>query len=143
MSTLIKSPGIPSLRSLMEDFWNTENVLERGLFRKEILPAVNIKENEADYQIEVAAPGYKKNDFKIEVSDGVLSISAETKDEKSEESDNYTRKEFSSSSFCRSFSLPDNVNDEMVNAKYEDGLLQLKLSKSNKAEAKKKMISVE
>ena len=143
MSTLIKSPGIPSLRSLMEDFWNTENVLERGLFRKEVLPAVNIKENEADYQIEVAAPGYKKNDFKIEVSDGVLSISAETKDEKSEESDNYTRKEFSSSSFCRSFSLPDNVNDDMVNAKYEDGLLQLKLSKNNKAEAKKKMISVE
>lgn len=143
MSTLIKSSGIPSLRSLMEDFWNSENVFDRGLFRKDTLPAVNIKENEADYQIEVAAPGYKKNDFKIEVSEGILSISAETKDEKSEETDNYTRKEFTSSSFCRSFSLPENVNDEKVHAKYEDGLLQLKLVKSKKAEPKKKTISVE
>ena len=127
----------------MEDFWNSENVFDRGLFRKDTLPAVNIKENEADYQIEVAAPGYKKNDFKIEVSEGILSISAETKDEKSEETDNYTRKEFTSSSFCRSFSLPENVNDEKVHAKYEDGLLQLKLVKSKKAEPKKKTISVE
>lgn len=143
MSTLIKSSGIPSLRSLMEDFWSNESVLDRALFRNDNLPAVNIKENEADYQIEVAAPGYKKSDFKIEVSEGVLSIIAETKDEKSEETDNYTRKEFTSSSFRRSFSLPDNVNDESVNAKYEDGLLHLQLLKSKKAEPKKKTISVE
>ena len=143
MSTLIKSSGVPSLRSLMEDFWNNESVLDRALFRNDNLPAVTIKENEADYQIEVAAPGYKKSDFKIEVSEGVLSISAETKDEKSEETDNYTRKEFTSSSFRRSFSLPDNVNDETVNAKYEDGLLHLQLLKSKKAAPKKKTISVE
>lgn len=142
MNTLIKSSGIPSFRSLMEDFWNSENLFDRGFFRKDV-PAVNIKENETDFEIEVAAPGYKKNDFKIEVSDGVLSISAETKEEKSEKSDNYTRKEFTSSSFCRSFSLPENIRDENVHAKYEDGLLQLKLQKSEKPESKKKMISVE
>lgn len=143
MNNLIKSSGIPSLRSWMEDFWNSENVFDRTFFRNDNVPAVNIKENDTNFEIEVAAPGYKKNDFKIEVSKGVLSISAETKDEKSEKSDNYTRKEFTSSSFCRSFSLPENVNDEEVKARYENGLLQLILKKNSKAELKKKLISVD
>lgn len=143
MSTLVKSSNVPTFRSMMEDFWNSENVFDRGLFKKESLPAVNVKENDGHFEIEVAAPGYKKDDFKIEVSEGVLSISAETEDEKSETTDKYTRKEFTASSFCRSFSLPENVNDEKVNAKYEDGLLRLKLAKSEKPAPKKKTISVQ
>lgn len=143
MNTLIKSTSVPTFRSLMEDFWNSENVFDRGLFKVDGLPAVNVKENDSDFEIEVAAPGYKKDDFKIEVSDGILSISAETQDEKSEATDNYTRKEFTASSFCRSFNLPEIVNDEKVHAKYEDGLLRLKLAKSEKPAPKKKMISVE
>lgn len=143
MSNLIKSSGIPSLRTWMEDFWNSENMFDRSFFRSDSLPAVNIKEHDGSFEIEVAAPGYNKNDFKIEVSNGFLSISAETKDEKSEQSDNYTRKEFSSSSFCRTFSLPDNIVNDDIHAKYKDGLLHLKLKKNEKPELKKKMIAIE
>lgn len=147
MNTLAKSPGksvaMPSLRSLMEDFWNSESIFDRSFFKNQALPAVNIRESDTNFEIEVAAPGYKKDDFKIEVSDGVLTISAEEKEEKSEKAENYTRQEFSSSSFSRSFGLPENVNEEQVQARYKDGLLQLQLQKTEKAEPKKKMISVE
>ncbi len=143
MNTLIKSTGVPSMRSWMEDFWKSENLFDRSFFRNDNLPAVNIKENDGNFEIEVAAPGYKKKDFKIEVSSGVLTISADTHSETSEQSDNYTRKEFSSSSFCRSFGLPQNVNEDDVKAKYEDGLLQLSIKKNVKPEQQKKSISVE
>jgi HSP20 family protein len=141
MNTLIKSPVMPAFRSLMEDFWNSENIFERSLFRKDSLPAVNIKETDGGFDVEVAAPGYQKKDFKIDIQNGVLHISAETSDEKSEENENYTRKEFSYSSFNRSFSLPENVKEENVTAKYEKGLLLLKLEKAAKAQPK--AISVE
>ncbi|HEY0769539.1 MAG TPA: Hsp20/alpha crystallin family protein [Sphingobacteriaceae bacterium] len=141
MSTLIKSPGMPSFRSLMEDFWNSENLFDRAIFRRDSLPAVNIKENENSFEVEVAAPGYQKQDFKIDIQNGVLHISAETREEKAEESENYTRKEFSYSSFNRSFSLPENVKEENVTAKYDNGLLLLKLEKAAKQQPK--AISVE
>lgn len=141
MSTLIKSAGMPSFRALMEDFWNSENLFDRSVFRRDSLPAVNIKENENSFEVEVAAPGYQKQDFKIDIQNGVLHISAETKEEEAEESENYTRKEFSYSSFNRSFSLPENVKEENVTAKYDNGLLLLKLEKAVKQQPK--AISVE
>ena len=142
MNTLMKSSGIPSIKTIMEDFWNSENLLERA-FRRDILPAVNIKENEGNYEIEVAAPGFQKQDFKVDIQNDVLNISAETKEESSEERDNYTRKEFSYSSFNRSFSLPKNVKDENVQARYENGVLKLKLGKAEKEEPQRKSIAVE
>ena len=137
----MKSSGIPSIKTIMEDFWNSENLLERA-FRRDILPAVNIKENEGNYEIEVAAPGFQKQDFKVDIQNDVLNISAETKEESSEERDNYTRKEFSYSSFNRSFSLPKNVKDENVQARYENGVLKLKLEEA-KEEPQRKSIAVE
>jgi HSP20 family protein len=145
MNTLMRSTRMPSLRSMMEDFWNTENLFGTSLFdgNRGDLPAVNIKENDSTFDIEVAAPGFQKEDFKVDVEKGMLTISAEKKQENEESKENFTRQEFSYSSFSRCFSLPDTVKEEDVKAKYENGLLRLTLQKSEKAQAQKKMISVE
>lgn len=143
MNTLMKTSTMPTFRSLLEDFWNTENLFDLSLLRKDSLPAVNIKENDQSFELEVAAPGYEKKDFKIDVQDGILNICAEKSEEKAEEDTNYTRKEFSYSSFNRSFTLPENVNSEKVQAKYENGLLYLTLKKAEVKEAKKNLIPIE
>lgn len=142
MSTLVKSNGFPSLRSMMEDFWNTERFFDKTLFSAETLPAVNIRETKNLYKVDVSAPGFKKEEFKITTEDGLLTISAETSAEKNEEKENYTRKEFSSSSFTRTFNLPDNVVEDNITANYQDGLLKIELKKSDKKLAPKKEVKV-
>jgi HSP20 family protein len=129
-------------RSLMPSL--VDNLLESGFFSPSIfdldggrldlsgapmLPDANIIENEKDYRIELAAPGLEKKDFKVEVSNGVLSISAEKEEEEMEERDNYKRREFAYNSFCRSFTLPDNSLPDKIDAKYENGILRLSLPK--------------
>lgn len=143
MNTLIKQTRVPSLRSMMEDFWNTDFSLERLLRSGDSLPAVNVKETDSHFDIEVAAPGFKKEDFKIDITKRMLTISAENKNEHTEDKDNYTRKEFSYSSFSRSFSLPETVNESDIKARYENGLLHLILQKSEKSEPQKRTISVD
>ncbi|GAB2984119.1 Hsp20/alpha crystallin family protein [Mucilaginibacter puniceus] len=142
MSTLVKSNGFPSLRSMMEDFWNTERFFDKTLFSTETLPAVNIRETKNLYKVDVSAPGFKKDEFKITTEDGLLTISAETSAEKNEEKENYTRKEFSSSSFTRTFNLPDNVVEDNITANYQDGLLKIELKKADKKTATKKEVKV-
>lgn len=142
MTTLVKSNNFPSLRSVMEDFFNTD-VFNKPFINTELLPAVNIRDEEDRYELEMSAPGFKKGDFKITSEDGLLTISGETSTEHKEEKKNYTRKEFSSSSFSRSFSLPDNIEDDHVKANYQDGLLKVTLKKSNKSLHNKKEISVD
>jgi HSP20 family protein len=144
MSTLVKSKssGFPSLRSMMEDFWGNGKFFDRPFFSGETLPAVNIRETKSHYELELAAPGFKKADFKIATEDGLLIISAETSNEENEEKENYTRKEFSRSSFARTFQLPENVAEEGVNAKYADGLLTVQLKKTWKNLTSKKEVAV-
>lgn len=145
MNTLMRSTRMPSLRSMMEDFWNTENLFGRPAFDgdKGDLPAVNIKETEKNFDIEVAAPGYQKQDFKVDIDNGLLTISAENKSETEESKENFTRKEFSYSSFTRSFTLPENVKQEDIKAKYDNGLLRLTLQKNEQPQVQKKVISIE
>jgi len=101
------------------------------------LPAVNIKENEEGWHLEVAAPGLKKEDFKINLDQHVLTIATEIKDEKEVKENGYTRKEFGYSSFKRSFELPKNiVDEEHINAKYENGVLYLSIPKKEEAKPK-------
>ena len=97
------------------------------------VPAVNIAEKKDRYDVSLAAPGLKKDDFNIDVEGNVLTISAETKEEKEEKEERYTRKEFSYTSFSRSFTLPDGVNTEKIDASYENGLLKLVLPKTEEA----------
>jgi len=142
MSTLVKTNGFPSFKRMMEDFWNTDNFFEKPFFNGETLPAVNIRETKDNYEVEVAVPGFKKDDFKVTTENGLLTISAETKFEKNEEKENYTRQEFSCSSFARSFSLPENVVEEDISANYHDGLLKIELKKSVKNLPPKKEVKV-
>jgi HSP20 family protein len=141
----MKSTRVPLFRSMMEDFWNTENLFGRNPVDANggDLPAVNIKENEKTFEIEVAAPGFQKQDFKVDIEKGLLTISAENKSETEESEENYTRKEFSFSSFTRSFTLPETVKQEDVKAKYDNGLLRLTLQKSEQAQIQKKMIPID
>jgi len=104
------------------------------------VPAVNIKETEDGFAIELAAPGKKKDDFVIEVDDNILTISSEAKTEKEEKdtAGRYTRKEFNYAAFKRSFSFPETVNEDKINASYEDGVLKLTLPKKEEALPKPK-----
>jgi len=97
--------------------------------RTNSMPAVNIRENEKNFTLELAVPGMDKKDLKIDINEDVLTISSETKNETEESSDGYKRKEFSYSSFCRSFYLPENVNKEKIGASYKDGILSVELPK--------------
>ena len=109
------------------------------------VPAVNSKETDVSFGIELAAPGKKKEDFNIEIDHNVLTISSEEKNEK-EEKDNegkYTRKEFSYSSFRRSFTLPETINSDAIQANYETGVLHIVLPKREEALPKpKRLIAV-
>lgn len=107
-----------------------------------ITPAMNIKENDADYEIEFAAPGFNKKDFDVSINGDMLNVCGEKSTEKENKEDNYTRKEFSYNSFKRSLKLPTNVNtDKKVQATYNDGILKLNLLKKEetKANPKKKI----
>ncbi|MBK8557152.1 MAG: Hsp20/alpha crystallin family protein [Lewinellaceae bacterium] len=97
------------------------------------LPAVNVSETNTLYKMEVAAPGFEKNDFKIEVKNGYLTISAETKEEKTEQDEKMNRREFFFNTFTRSFALPENVNAAKITAKFEKGMLRIALPKAKSA----------
>lgn len=99
-------------------------------------PKVNIKETKDDYFVEMAAPGLKKGDFNIDLENEVLTISAEQKQENNNTDENYTRREFSFTSFKRSFNLPEFINTDKIEAKYEDGVLNVKLPKREEAKPK-------
>ena len=143
--TLIKRSDWPLLMNgnLLSDFFDNDRFFDSDWFKKQSVPAVNVRETEKNFEIEVAAPGLSKKDFKITVDNGVLTISSEKKEEKEQKEKDYTRKEFSYSSFSRSFTLPENVNEDDVKANYEDGLLKLNVAKKVIAQTKaKKAIEV-
>lgn len=123
------------LNSFFDDFfskdlfdWNDKNFTAAG----NTLPSVNVKETENEFEIELAVPGMRKEDFKIELDKHVLTISYEQGQEKEEKIDDgkYTRREFNYSSFSRSFTLPaDVVESDKIVAGYKDGILQIKVPK--------------
>jgi HSP20 family protein len=98
-------------------------------FREMTVPAVNIKESDSAFNLEVAAPGMKKSDFKLEVKEGMLYISAELRQEEEETDKGYTRKEFSFNAFTRSFWLPEDVKADEIKASYEEGILHIAIPK--------------
>ncbi|HVM88797.1 MAG TPA: Hsp20/alpha crystallin family protein [Puia sp.] len=123
---------------IFDDFfrpWN-EWFDNNGLVARTLtIPAVNISEDKNGFNVSVAVPGMKKEDFNIDVNGNLITISCEKEEKKEEKEADYTRKEYNYSSFSRSFTLPDEINKEKIDARYEDGLLKLSLPK--KEEAKK------
>jgi HSP20 family protein len=93
------------------------------------MPAVNIKEDDKRFMLDLAVPGIDKKDLKIDINEDLLTISSETKNDSEENKDGYKRKEFSYTSFCRSFQIPENVNREKIEASYKDGILSVSLPK--------------
>ncbi|WP_437396881.1 Hsp20/alpha crystallin family protein [Flagellimonas lutimaris] len=104
------------------------------------VPAVNIKDNTEGFELELAVPGMKKDDFTVEIDNDVLTISSEVEIENEENNENYTRKEFSFTSFKRAFTLPETVDGSKIDAKYEDGILKLTLPKKQEALPKPKRL---
>ena len=104
--------------------------------RTSSMPAVNIREDEKNYIIDLAIPGINKKDLKIDMNEDVLTISSEIKNESEESKDGYKRKEFSYSSFCRSFYIPENVNRDKIDANYKDGVLSVELPKQEEEKNK-------
>lgn len=106
------------------------------------IPPVNAKENNDGFSVEVAAPGKKKEDFKIELDNNLLTISSESKKEHKEEhkEEKFTRREYSYSSFKRSFSLPKSIDSSKISANYEDGILKIDLPKREESKEKPKRL---
>lgn len=133
MTQLKANKGQDLFPSLVTDFFNSDKFFGPGRwFEKaldDFMPAVNIKESEKQFTIELAAPGFEKNDFKIHVEGDMLSVRAEKKQEKDEKEERYTRREYSYNAFSRSFTLPQNANGEHVEARYEKGILELTIAK--------------
>lgn len=139
--TLVKrNTGLfPSIPSFFDDFFTRDLFEFPKTSMNASLPAVNIRENDENYEVQVAAPGLTKDNFNIELNNNVLTISSkqEVKNEEKDEDGNYTRREFSYTSFQRSFTLPQDVVDvEKINAKYKDGILSLSLPKKEEAKPK-------
>lgn len=138
--------------SLLDELF-TENRLDTPNYENFSIPAVNIQEKNTNFVVQLAVPGLKKENFNIEVEDDILKISAEVtsnlsedKEEKEENhTDNetkFTRKEFNYSSFKRSFTLPENVNVEDVNATYNQGVLEITLPKKEEEKVLKRMVEI-
>ncbi|WP_295768671.1 Hsp20/alpha crystallin family protein [uncultured Mucilaginibacter sp.] len=117
-----------------DQFLNTANIAK--------IPAVNITESEAAFDIEFAVPGLQKEDFKINVEKNVLTVAAEVKQEEATESKKYSKKEFSYNSFNRSFTLPETVDQNNIEAAYTNGILKLTIAKKEEAKLQAREIAV-
>lgn len=124
---------MPDFFDLTRDWldWNNSNFSSTS----SSIPAVNIRETSDSFEVEMAAPGMTKKDFRIELDNNLLTISSEKKQENEQkEGDRYTKREFSYQSFQRSFTLPKNVvDDDKIRARYEDGVLRLSIPKKEEA----------
>lgn len=110
--------------------------------KRSFSPAVNIREDEKAYGIEVALPGISKDELKIEIEKDVLVLSSERSEEKVEEKNGYSRREFGNYSFCRSFRIPENVKGEDIKAEFRDGILNIELPKSEEESKLNRVVNI-
>lgn len=145
--TLVKvnNPLSKSLDGFMSDFFNDFPTAVGKTFREDVMnfPPINITEKDNAYLIEMAAPGYSKEDFKIDMEGNLLNISSEKKQEQKEENEKSIRKEFSYKSFKRSFTVDEKIDTDNIQAKYENGVLQLELPKRQEAAKNNKSITIQ
>jgi HSP20 family protein len=110
---------------------------------KEKTASTNVIESEKDYNVEIAIPGFKKEEIKIDVNDDVLTITGSYENSKNETTANFTKKEFSKKSFTRTFQIPEDVDGDKISAKVEDGILNIKLDKKTPQIEEKKTKQIE
>lgn len=139
--SLMKWNSNSGLTNLFDDVF-TRDLMNWGLANNSTtnttIPAVNIRETAEAFEVEMAAPGMKKEDFKIELDNNQLTIASESEAEREQkEGERYTRREFSYRSFQRTFTLPKEVVDvDQINARYEHGVLRLVIPKKEEAKQK-------
>ena len=131
-------------RGFFPSVFNVSDEFFTDFFKGNNLPAANVIENEKEFRVELSVPGFDKNDFKIEVEKNVLTVSAskESNKEEKDENEKMLRREFYSSSFSRSFVLPENVDKENIGAEQKDGVLKISLPKLEAPENKVKTIDI-
>lgn len=135
MTLIRKNLNSPFIPDWLEDFFSADvNPLTKS--RIASVPMVNVFEDEDAYKIELAAPGLKKDDFIIKLENDVLTISSEQENETEEANDNCTKREYSYSSFARSFTLPKAADKEKISAKAEDGILKISILKREEDKVK-------
>ncbi|MBM3177130.1 MAG: Hsp20/alpha crystallin family protein [Bacteroidetes bacterium] len=130
--SLIRRSDWPLLASpsWITDFFDAERFFDSDWLRRtQMLPAVNVNEKEKEFEIEMAAPGMKKSDFKISHENHTLTISSEKEEKREEKDKDYMRREFNYTSFTRSFNLPENAMEDKIAAHYEDGILKVSIPK--------------
>ncbi|WP_396170236.1 Hsp20/alpha crystallin family protein [Flavobacterium sp.] len=140
MKTLVKKDGLfpslenKSIHNFFDDFitkdlfdWTDRNFAALG----SNLPSVNLKETDTKIEVELAAPGMKRDDFKVEIDNDILMISSEKEDKKEEvnKKENYIRREFNYQTFSRTFSLPETIDENKIEATYKDGILHVMIGK--------------
>lgn len=134
MALLTQRPNNFDLFDTFDSFFRRPDYDRFGT--RGLVPSVNVSENIKDYELDVAAPGLKKEDFDVNIENDVITVSREEKHEDEKKEDNFTRREFSYSSFSRSFRLPEDVDRENISARYEDGVLKLTLPKLGEEDRK-------
>lgn len=134
MAPLMRRTTNPTFNNFLEDFFDDRGWMPAG--RNLTMPAVNVLENSDHFRIEVAAPGFDKKDFNINVENDVLTISSEKQFEEEKEGESTSRREFSYGAFQRSFTLPKTVDSDKIKANYENGVLKISIPKREESKAK-------
>ena len=129
----------PGFSDIFESFFNDSFLSDRMTSR---VPAVNVAETGDGYHIELAAPGLQKEDFKIDLDRNMLNISVEKKSEETESNKKYNKREYSYTSFVRSFTLPDSADDGQIEAEYNDGILRIKIAKREESKTASRHIEI-
>jgi HSP20 family protein len=130
---------MPGFNDVFDSIFNDTFFSDRMVTR---VPAVNISESENNYHVELAAPGLKKEDFKLNLDRNQLSISVEQSAEQQDMQKNYSKREYSYSSFVRSFTLPETADHAQIEASYVDGVLKIDIAKREEAKAVRRQIEI-
>lgn len=131
---------LPGFSDVFQNFFNDSFLNDRMVTR---VPAANISESSDHYHIELAAPGLKKDDFKLQLDDHVLSISVEQMQNDKQQERSYSKREYSYSSFVRSFTLPESADEQQIDARYEHGILMIDIAKKEEAKSVRRQIEIQ
>ncbi|HKG06923.1 MAG TPA: Hsp20/alpha crystallin family protein [Pedobacter sp.] len=136
----VKKNGLmPGINDVFDSIFNDTFFSDRILSR---VPAANISESKDHYHVELAAPGLKKEDFKLSLERDVLSISVEQSLENNSQERNFNKREFSYSSFLRSFTLPESADENVIEARYDNGILHIDIAKREEAKTQSRQIEI-
>ena len=133
---------LPTVNTFFDNFFRDDDNLFPGFFRERTVPSVNVSEDNNFFKVELAAPGMTREDFHVSIERNMLVIKSEKEEEKEEKEKTWTRKEYSYSTFERSFWMPENVLPEKISAIYKDGILTVTLPKKEVEVKKTKAIEV-